>query len=26
MKVQPVMDDALLDRLKHLARAQGITP
>jgi multidrug efflux pump subunit AcrA (membrane-fusion protein) len=26
MKVQPVMDDALLERLKHLARAQGITP
>jgi multidrug efflux pump subunit AcrA (membrane-fusion protein) len=26
MKVQPVMDEALLERLKHLARAQGITP
>ena len=26
MKVQPIMDDALLQRLKHLARAQGTTP
>lgn len=26
MKVQPVMDDELLQRLKHLARTQGITP